>query len=583
ESGFDRVILISASYGLGEALVQGKVNPDEFYVSKEALANNHFSILKRELGDKTCKMIYTTRSERGASTKLVRVNKKEGGRFCLTDNEIQLLAKQAMIIENYYQKPMDIEWAKDGLTGEFFILQARPETVKSLASNLIIENYVLNQSGPLMISGQGIGQKIACGRARVILDPKKMHELQAGEILITDMTDPDWEPVLKKAAGIVTNRGGRTCHAAIIARELMIPAVIGCNKATQVITSGDEITLSCADGNIGHVYAGKLAYHVEQFSVEALKPLPTKLCLNIGHPEKAFALQALPNEGVGLARIEFIISNSIGIHPKALLEFASLPDKLKNKINKLISAYAKPDEFYIEKLREGMATIAAAFYPKPVIFRFSDFKSNEYRNLLGGHLFEPIEENPMLGFRGASRYQNTFFKECFILECEALKRVRDQMGLTNACIMVPFVRTVAELENVLALMAENGLKRGKNDLKIFMMCEIPSNALLAREFLKEIDGFSIGSNDLTQLTLGLDRDSSLIADQFDEANPSVKYLIKAAIDECKRQEKYIGICGQAPSDNLAFANWLIQEGIGAISLNPDCVVKTWSALLKMLS
>ncbi len=578
ESGFDQVILISSSYGLGEAIVQGKVNPDEFYVSKHALTLNKDAILQRRLGDKALKVIYTQGTAPGDSIKTVSVNKKERMHFSLTDQEIQLLAKQAMIIENHYGKPMDIEWAKDGLTGEFFILQARPETVNNAkTNNPVLENYELTEKGTVLVSGQSIGQKISTGMARVILNAEDMHEVQAGEVIVTDMTDPDWEPVIKKAAAIITNRGGRTCHAAIISRELGIPAIVGCNNATTLIKTGQLITVCCAEGQTGQVYEGQLSFKINRVAIDQLQPLPAKLCLNIGNPEMAFALQSLPNDGVGLARLEFII-NAIGIHPKALLEFNSLPKTLQKTILDRTTAYRDPVEFYIEKMREGIATIAAAFYPKQVIFRFSDFKSNEYKNLLGGYLFEPSEENPMLGFRGASRYKSPHFRDCFALECQAFKRVRNEMGLINAQVMIPFVRTVAELGDVIEVIEDYGLKRGENGLKIYMMCEIPSNALLANEFLQYIDGMSIGSNDLTQLTLGLDRDSNLIADQFDENNEAVKALIRLAIKECLKQDKYVGICGQAPSDNLQFAKWLMDEGIQAISLSADTIIKTWVQL-----
>ena len=578
ESGFDQVILISASYGLGEAIVQGQVNPDEFFISKQSLAQNKSAILQRRLGEKALKVVYTNGTKPSDSIKTVTVSKKERNLFCLNDAEIHLLAKQALIIENHYGKPMDIEWAKDGLTGEFFILQARPETVTNAkVNNPVLENYELTTKGNVLVSGQSIGQKISSGMARVILDPKDMHQVQAGEVIVTDMTDPDWEPVIKKAAAIVTNRGGRTCHAAIIARELGIPAIVGCNNATKLIKSGQLITVSCADGQTGQIYEGQLSHKVNRIAVDQLQALPIKLCLNVGNPERAFALQSLPNDGVGLARLEFII-NAIGIHPKALLEMNALPKALQQTILSKTCAYSNPVEFYIEKLREGIATIAAAFYPKQVIFRFSDFKSNEYKNLLGGYLFEPTEENPMLGFRGASRYKSPLFRDCFALECQAFKRVHDEMGLTNAQVMLPFVRTVTEMDEVIKLMEDYGLKRGVNDLKIFMMCEIPSNALLAEQFLEHIDGMSIGSNDLTQLTLGLDRDSSLVADQFDETDEAVKTLIRLAIRECLKQGKYVGICGQGPSDNLDFAKWLMSEGIQSISLSDDTIIKTWVQL-----
>lgn len=581
ESGFDQVVLITASYGLGEAIVQGQVNPDEFCVSKPLLAAKKFAILQRRLGSKAVKMVYTSTQNPRASIKTVPVPAADQLRFCLDDREIQTLARQALIIEKHYGKPMDIEWAKDGLSGELYILQARPETVKSQVSHeQMIERYHLAKKGKILTEGQSIGQRIGSGVARIVLDPKKMHDVKPGEILVTDMTDPDWEPIMKRAAAIVTNRGGRTCHAAIIARELGIPAVVGCGDATKQIKNGERVTVSCAEGQTGYVYSGILPYEVNKISVKDMPSLPLKLCINLGNPERAFATQFLPNEGVGLARLEFIISSMIGIHPNALLDFDTLPKTLKQQIKQKTAAYASPVEFYIEKLREGIALIAAAFYPKQVIFRFSDFKTNEYANLLGGHLYEPHEENPMLGFRGASRYKAKQFRDCFKLECEAFKRVRDQMGLTNAQVMIPFARTVTELQDVIKVIASHGLKRGKNDLKIYMMCEVPSNAILAAEFLQHVDGFSIGSNDLTQLTLGLDRDSSSIAAAFDERDEAVKVLLHQAISECNKAGKYIGICGQGPSDHPDFAEWLMREGIQYISLNPDSIVETWLMLAK---
>lgn len=581
ETGYDQVILITASYGLGEAIVQGQVTPDEFYVSKPLLKNNKLAILQRRLGNKAIKMVHANTKNPRKSIKSVKVSTADKYRFCLNDKEILLLAQQALLIEKHYGKPMDIEWAKDGISGELYILQARPETVKSQhQQEHTIERYHLSRKGEIRAEGQSIGQRIANGVARVILDPKKMHDVKEGEILVTDMTDPDWEPIMKRAGGIVTNRGGRTCHAAIIARELGIPAIVGCGNATKRIKNGERVTVSCAEGQIGYVYAGKLPFEIKKTSVKEMPELPLKLCINLGNPEKAFACQHLPNEGVGLARLEFIINDMIGVHPNALLNFDDLPNSLKREISKKTSAYSSPKEFYIEKLREGISLIAAAFYPKQVIFRFSDFKSNEYANLLGGKCYEPQEENPMIGFRGASRYKDKTFRDCFELECEAFKRVRDIMGLTNAQVMVPFVRTVDELREVITLIEYYGLKRGKNDLKIYMMCEIPSNALLAADFLKYVDGFSIGSNDLTQLTLGLDRDSNLVASLFDERNAAVKALLHLAIKECIKQGKYIGICGQGPSDHPDFAEWLMQEGIQTISLNPDTIIETWLMLAK---
>lgn len=580
ESGFDQVVLITASYGLGEAMVQGKVNPDEFCVSKPLLDAKKFAVLQRRLGSKAVKMVYTKSNDPRESIKTVPVAEAERLQYCMDDNDIQALGRQAMIIEKHYGKAMDIEWAKDGISGEIYILQARPETVKSqMDHGQSLERYHLtNKKAKILAEGQSIGQRIGNGTARTILDPKKMHDVKPGEVLVTDMTDPDWEPIMKRAAAIVTNRGGRTCHAAIIARELGIPAVVGCTDATKRIKNGSRVTVSCAEGQVGYVYEGAIPFEIKKVSVQDMPPLPLKLCINMGNPDRAFATQFLPNDGVGLARLEFIISSMIGIHPSALLNFDSLPAKLKKQISKKTAAYESPVEFYIEKLREGISMIAAAFNPKQVIFRFSDFKSNEYANLLGGELYEPLEENPMIGFRGASRYKDERFRDCFKLECEAFKRVRDEMGLVNAQVMIPFARTVDELKQVIEVIDNNGLKRGVNGLKIFMMCEVPSNALLAAEFLEHVDGFSIGSNDLTQLTLGLDRDSSSVAGLFDERNSAIKILLHQAISECLKAGKYIGICGQGPSDYPDFAEWLMKEGIQNISLNPDSIVETWLML-----
>lgn len=577
ESGFDKVILINASYGLGEAIVQGQVNPDEFYVYKPALEANRFSILQRKLGDKKHKMIYAAAKKSSLNIKKVLVSTAQQHHFCITDDDVQALARYALIIEKHYEKPMDIEWAKDGISGKIYILQARPETVKSRHQNQIIEHYHLSQKGKILAEGLSVGQRIGSGKARIILDPKKIQDVKAGEVLVTDMTDPDWEPIMKKAAAIVTNRGGRTCHAAIVARELGIPAVVGCVNATSKIKNNELVTVSCAESETGYVYAGKLSFAVNKISVKEMPKLPLNLCVNLGNPDKAFATQFLPNNGVGLARLEFIISN-IGIHPNAVLNLKKLPQKIQQEIIKKTNAYSNPIEFYIEKLREGISKIAAAFFPKQVIFRFSDFKSNEYANLLGGNFFEETEENPMLGFRGASRYKNKRFLKCFELECRAFKRVRDEMGLTNAQLMIPFVRTVDELHNVVELMEHYGLKRGENNLKVFMMCEVPSNVILAEEFLKYVDGFSIGSNDLTQLILGLDRDSSIVASLFDERNAAVKKFLHQAISACNKQNKYIGICGQGPSDHPDFAEWLMEERIQSMSLNPDSIVETWMRL-----
>lgn len=579
ESGFDQIILVTASYGLGETIVQGQVSPDEFYVYKPTLAQGKNAIIRRQLGDKKIKMIYGSGKDGKKTTQIIRVPPLLRVQFCLNDEEILTLARQAQIIEQHYGRPMDIEWAKDGVDQQLYIVQARPETVQSQKTQTqVITRYHLLKKGPILTTGHSVGQGIGQGTARIITNPKSIHSLQKNEILVTDMTDPDWEPIMKKAAAIITNRGGRTCHAAIVARELGIPAVVGCNNATACIKENQEITASCAEGETGFVYAGKIDYQIEKIDVKKLEKLPVKLCLILGNPGKAFSHQFLPNDGVGLARLEFIISNTIGIHPCALLNFKQLKIKLQRNIQKRTIAYGDPVEFYIEKLKEGIATIAAAFYPKPVIFRFSDFKSNEYANLIGGTLFEPLEENPMIGFRGAARYTSENFKACFELECKSFKRVREIMDLTNAHVMVPFVRTVTELQDVMNLMDQFGLKRNKNGLKVYMMCELPANALLAEEFLQYVDGFSIGSNDLTQLTLGLDRDSSLVAPLFDERNQAVKILIEQAITACNRAHKYIGICGQAPSDHPDLAAWLVSKGIQSISLNTDSIIEAWLKL-----
>ncbi len=583
ESGFDKVILISAAYGLGEGIVQGSVNPDEFYVFKPMLAANKFSILQRKLGSKAMRMIYTNETNPRKSTKMVNVPLPLQRKFCLNDKEVQHLAQQAMLIEKHYGKSMDIEWAKDGISDEIYILQARPETVKSQQQDhYVIEHFKLEKKGKIIVEGQSVGQRIGQGRATIIKNPKQLQTMKPGQILVTDMTDPDWEPIMKQAAAIVTNRGGRTCHAAIIARELGIPAIVGCGDATKRIKSGEMMTVSCAEGQTGRVYQGKIPYQLNKIDVKKLPSLPVKIYLNIGNPGKAFTTQFIPNEGVGLARLEFIIANMIGIHPNALLHFSSLPKAIKQKIAIKIAAYASPVDFYVEKLREGMATIAAAFHPKEVIFRFSDFKSNEYANLLGGSLYEPHEDNPMLGFRGASRYISPQFQACFELECKAFKQMRDDMGLTNAQIMIPFVRTVNELKQTLQLMEKCGVQRGKNGLKVYMMCEIPANVILAEEFLDHIDGYSIGSNDLTQLTLGLDRDSNLVAPLFDERNAAVKALLHHVIKVCHKKNKYIGICGQGPSDHPELAAWLLAENIQTISLNADSVIDTWLMLAKII-
>ncbi|MCO7516059.1 phosphoenolpyruvate synthase [Pseudomonas guariconensis] len=575
ESGFRDVVFITGAYGLGETVVQGAVNPDEFYVHKSTLQAGRPAILRRNLGSKAIKMVYGDEAKAGRSVKTVEVDRADRARFCLSDAEVSELAKQAMIIEQHYQRPMDIEWAKDGDDGKLYIVQARPETVKSRASANVMERYLLKEKGTVLVEGRAIGQRIGAGKVRVINDVSEMDKVQPGDVLVSDMTDPDWEPVMKRASAIVTNRGGRTCHAAIIARELGIPAVVGCGNATQVLKDGQGVTVSCAEGDTGFIFEGELGFDVKQNSVDAMPELPFKIMMNVGNPDRAFDFAQLPNAGVGLARLEFIINRMIGVHPKALLNYAGLPADLKESVDKRIAGYNDPVGFYVEKLVEGISTLAAAFYPKKVIVRLSDFKSNEYANLIGGKLYEPEEENPMLGFRGASRYISESFRDCFELECRALKRVRDEMGLTNVEIMVPFVRTLGEASQVVDLLAENGLGRGVNGLRVIMMCELPSNALLADEFLEYFDGFSIGSNDLTQLTLGLDRDSGIIAHLFDERNPAVKKLLANAIQACNKAGKYIGICGQGPSDHPDLAKWLMEQGIESVSLNPDSVLETW--------
>lgn len=575
ESGFDQVVFITSSYGLGEMIVQGAVNPDEFYVHKPCLKAKKPAIIRRHLGSKALKMVYCHDSQLNRRVKTEDVAAKERLQFSLTNDEIELLAKQALIIEEHYGRPMDIEWAKDGQDGKLYILQARPETVKSRKKLQGLERYNLQQQGEILTEGRSIGQRIGQGPAKVITDSSEMHRVQPGDVLVTDMTDPDWEPIMKRAAAIVTDRGGRTCHAAIIARELGIPAVVGCGDATKTINDGSEVTVSCAQGDTGYIYKGLLPFEHVHLDIDNMPELPLKIMLNVANPERALAFQAIPNAGVGLARLEFLISNTIGIHPKALLNYDNLQDsQLKKLIEDKTAAYASPVEYYIERLKEGVATIAAAFYPKPVIVRLSDFKSNEYANLMGGELYEPKEENPMLGFRGASRYVSADFAPCFALECQAIRRVREDMGLTNVEIMIPFVRTVNEAQQVIDVLKQNGLERGKQDLRVIMMCELPSNALLANEFLNYFDGFSIGSNDLTQLTLGLDRDSGLVAAEFDERNAAVKKLLHMAIVACKQSGKYVGICGQGPSDHQDFAQWLMQEGIDSVSLNPDSVLET---------
>jgi len=577
ESGYTGSIFITSSYGLGEGIVQGTVNPDEFYVYKNALENNKFPIIKKSLGEKAKKMIFTDSNMAGKSVKYVRVKAEDAKAFSLSDAEIIELAGYAKTIEDHYKVPMDIEWAKDGENGKIYILQARPETVQSKVSSYF-EKFTLKDKGELIVCGKSVGQKIGKGTAKVVKDISEIHNIKPGDVLVTDMTDPDWEPVMKIAAGIVTNRGGRTCHAAIIARELGIPAIVGCNTATKFILNGSKVTVSCAEGSEGKVYKGELDYSVEKIELGAMPDVPIKIMMNVGNPDRAMSFSMIPNEGVGLARVEFIINKMVGIHPKALIDPSVVDGKTRKIIQNKISGYQDTKSFFIEKLSEGIATIAASFSPKPVIVRLSDFKSNEYANLIGGQYFEPLEENPMLGFRGASRYVSEDFKECFELECEALKRVRDKMGLTNVQIMIPFVRTIEEAENVINLLEQNGLSRGENDLKVLMMSEIPSNALLADDFLEHFDGMSIGSNDMTQLTLGLDRDSSLVSDIFDERDPSVKKMLSLTIKACKENGKYVGICGQGPSDHSDFAEWLLDEGIESISLNPDTVIETWLKL-----
>ncbi len=589
ESGFRDVVFLTASYGLGETVVQGAVNPDEFYVHKPKLAEDRPAIIRRNLGSKLIKMEFTDAQQAGRSVRTVDVPEADRRRFALSDADVLELARYAVAIEKHYGRPMDIEWGKDGADGKLYILQARPETVKARDNRNVLQRYVLKHHSKVLASGRAIGQKIATGPVRIIPDASQMSKVQPGDILVTDMTDPNWEPVMKRAAAIVTNRGGRTCHAAIIARELGIPAVVGCGNATESLEEGEAVTISCAEGDTGYIYRGKLEYEVTTQELGNLPKLPVKIAMNVGNPELAFEFQGIPNAGVGLARIEFIINNVIGIHPKAILELERVPAGLREEIQRRARGYASPKDFFVEKLAEGVATIAAAFWPKSVIVRLSDFKSNEYRKLLGGEIYEPEEENPMIGFRGASRYVAPSFRDCFELECRALKKVRDEMGLTNVELMVPFVRTVEEGKGVVDLLAANGLKRGEGGsadgsggLRLIMMCEIPSNALLAEQFLEHFDGFSIGSNDLTQLTLGLDRDSGLVASLFDERDPAVKALLSQAIGACRRLGKYVGICGQGPSDHVDFAEWLMDEGIVTISLNPDTVVDTWMRLGKHL-
>ncbi|MGM0614276.1 MAG: phosphoenolpyruvate synthase [Pseudomonadota bacterium] len=578
ESGYRDAVFVTASWGLGETVVQGAVNPDEFYVHKPTLAAGRPAVLRRNLGSKLIKMVYTDDASAGKSVETVDVPLKERGRFCLDDAQVMALAEQAVTIEKHYQRPMDIEWALDGDDGELYIVQARPETVVSQQEGGKLERFHLKEKGRTLVTGRAIGQRIGRGAVKIVLSPDDMDKVHDGDILVTDMTDPDWEPIMKRASAIVTNRGGRTCHAAIIARELGIPAVVGCGDATQLLNEGSDVTVSCAEGDAGHVYEGLLEFDYKVSSVDAMPEIPFKIMMNVGNPDRAFSFSSLPNAGVGLARLEFIINRMIGVHPKALLEYATLPSDLQQTIDLRTAGYDDPVSFYVDKLVEGISTLAAAFYPQRVIVRLSDFKSNEYENLIGGKLYEPGEENPMLGFRGASRYISDAFRPCFELECRALKRVREVMGLDNVEIMVPFVRTPEEAGEVVELMAANGLQRGENGLKVIMMCELPANALLADEFLEHFDGFSIGSNDLTQLTLGLDRDSGIVAHLFDERNAAVKKLLAMAIQACKAQGKYVGICGQGPSDHPDLAKWLMEQGIDSVSLNPDAVLETWFML-----
>jgi pyruvate,water dikinase len=578
DSGFRDVVFITASWGLGETVVQGAVNPDEFYLYKPAVRAGRHAVLRRNLGGKAVKMVYAPEGS-AARVQTVEVPPAERQRFCLSDADLVVLARQALIIEEHYKRPMDIEWARDGASGVIYILQARPETVQSRAGRTI-QRYALKGTSRVLTSGRSIGQRIGAGAARVIKDASEMARVQSGDVLVADMTDPDWEPVMKRAAAIVTNRGGRTCHAAIIARELGIPAVVGCGDATHKIREGQEVTVSCAEGDTGFVYEGLLEFEKKQIELDHLPKIPVKIMMNVGNPDRAFDFAAIPHSGVGLARLEFIINRMIGVHPRALLEFDRLDGELQEQIRVQIAGYADPVSFYVEKLAEGISQIAAAFAPEPVIVRLSDFKSNEYANLIGGSRYEPHEENPMLGFRGASRYTDESFRPCFELECRAIRRVRETMGLSNVQVMVPFVRSVEEARQVTELLAANGLKRGLQDLKIIMMCELPTNALLADEYLEYFDGMSIGSNDMTQLTLGLDRDSAIVAKHFDERDAAVRKLLSMAITACRKRGKYIGICGQGPSDHPDLARWLLDQGIESMSLNPDTVVETWLFLAK---
>ena len=581
ESGFDQVVFITASYGLGETVVQGAVNPDEFYVFKPTLEAGKFPIIRKTLGSKLIKMEFESDRSTGRTVRTVDVPAEDRRQFAITDDDVIELAKFARIIEKHYGRPMDIEWGKDGVDGKIYILQARPETVKSQQKSADVQlRYSLKSKGRLLVQGRAIGQKIGQGTVRIVQSAAEMDRVQPGDVLVTDMTDPNWEPVMKRASAIVTNRGGRTCHAAIIARELGIPAVVGCGDATERLVENDQVTVSCAEGDTGNIYEGLLEVECEEVQRGALPEIPVKIMMNVGNPQLAFEFQSIPNKGVGLARLEFVINNNIGIHPKVILEYPNVPGELRDAVERLSAGYPSPKEFYERKIAEGVATIAAAFYPKKVIVRLSDFKSNEYRKLIGGVNYEPVEENPMLGFRGASRYISNQFAECFAMECRAMKFVRDEMGLTNVELMIPFVRTVDEARRVTEIMESHGLKRGVNGLRLNMMCEIPSNAVLADQFLDYFDGFSIGSNDMTQLALGLDRDSGLVAAAFDERNDAVKALLAMAIKACRARGKYVGICGQGPSDHADFAAWLMEQGIESISLNPDTVVDTWRRLAK---
>jgi len=585
ESGFEDVVFITSSYGLGETVVQGAVNPDEFYVHKPMLKAGNRAVIRRNLGSKLIQMEFSTPEEKKANGHLVKttdVPTELRNRYSLTDTDVEQLAHYALVIEQHYGRPMDIEWGKDGNDGLLYILQARPETVKSQQKGQSELRYKLKGHGTVLAHGRAIGQKIGTGPVRLVHSISEMDKVQPGDVLVTDMTDPNWEPVMKRASAIVTNRGGRTCHAAIIARELGIPAVVGCGDATEHLKEGTLVTVSCAEGDTGHIYDGLLETEVTEVQRGTMPQIKTKIMMNVGNPQLSFDFCQLPNDGVGLARLEFVINNNIGVHPKAILDYPNVDADLKKAVESVARGHASPRAFYVDKVAEGVATIAAAFWPKPVIVRLSDFKSNEYRKLIGGSRYEPEEENPMLGFRGAARYISKDFGEAFAMECEAMRRVRTDMGLTNVQVMVPFVRTLKQAERVTQLLAQHGLKRGENELKIIMMCEVPSNAILANEFLQFFDGFSIGSNDLTQLTLGLDRDSGLelLAADFDERDPAVKVLLKQAIAACKAQGKYVGICGQGPSDHPDFAHWLADEGIHSISLNPDSVIETWKMLAK---